>query len=325
MPNRRPVPLNAQWAKESRSMDKSVSSGPTVCMVAIVRDELPFLDEWLAYHRLLGVSHFILYDDDPKLPLEHFLAKHSAYVTVVPWYGKSGDFPGLTRQTKAYTHALERLRGKWEWVGFLDIDEFLVLKEHSQVADYLGSLGCDSVTLHWHVFGHNGFYNTPDQFITAALTRRMLRPGRSFKSISRVASIEQIPDAHTCVLTAGSRRVDGNGRPFRKRLYPGKTDVAWINHYICRSFLHWMARPERGSVIDDVVEKFPKNGWKHDRDRCLETFVKVIAREANEHVDTHMLRFEKPMKDYLHSLATVNQESRAREPLETCDSDTQAS
>ncbi len=73
----------------------------SVCVVAILRDELPFLHEWLSYHRILGVDHFILYDDDPALPLKAFVAPHASYVTVVDWHGKSSAMPGRNRQTKA--------------------------------------------------------------------------------------------------------------------------------------------------------------------------------------------------------------------------------
>ena len=41
-----------------------------LAICAIFRDEAPFLDEWIAFHRLMGVEHFFLYDngsvDNPR-------------------------------------------------------------------------------------------------------------------------------------------------------------------------------------------------------------------------------------------------------------------
>src|SRR5262245_25609317 len=49
------------------------SSASSVCVVAILKDEDPFVEEWVAYHRLIGVDHFYLYDNDPRQPLRERL------------------------------------------------------------------------------------------------------------------------------------------------------------------------------------------------------------------------------------------------------------
>ena len=238
-----------------------------IAIVAILRDELPFLDEWLAYHRLLGVDHFFLYDDDPALPLPNFTQPHRDYVTVIPWYNRHGDFPGINRQTKAYLHALPALRGRFRWVAFLDVDEFILLRRHDTISVFLADFEpFHAVTLCWHVFGHNGFFDDPPGLITSNLTRRMAIPGTRYKTINRPEAIVDIQSAHQCVLIPGAWRVDPNQQTFREEVYPGKSDVACINHYFCRSFQHWMRRPTRGSVIDDVQGRYPDSRWRHDRD-----------------------------------------------------------
>lgn len=42
----------------------------TVCLAAILKYEEPFLDEWIVYHRMLGIDHFYLYDDNPDFLCE---------------------------------------------------------------------------------------------------------------------------------------------------------------------------------------------------------------------------------------------------------------
>ena len=46
-----------------------------IAVVAIARDEKSFIDEWLLYHHLIGVDHFLVYDDDPNPGLKEFLTK----------------------------------------------------------------------------------------------------------------------------------------------------------------------------------------------------------------------------------------------------------
>jgi acyl carrier protein phosphodiesterase len=82
--------------------------------------------------------------------------------------------------------------------------------------------------------------------------------------------------------------------------------VACINHYLCRSFKHWMGRPMRGSVLDDVLHLYPENHWRSGHDECLRRFVEHIAKETNEIVDESMERFKEPIEAYLKNLGVAS-------------------
>jgi hypothetical protein len=45
-------------ARRLREKAEPDSSAGPICVVAILKDEGRFLEEWLAYHRLIGVDHF---------------------------------------------------------------------------------------------------------------------------------------------------------------------------------------------------------------------------------------------------------------------------
>jgi hypothetical protein len=97
--------------------------------------------------------------------------------------------------------------------------------------------------------------------------------------------------------------VDANKRRYREELYPGKTRIARINHYQCRSFSNWMRKPERGeagALADD-----PANAWRFSQQGCLRQFVTQIALDRNECLDTSMLRHAEPIKRYLNLLRSA--------------------
>ena len=98
-------------------------------VLAIVKDE-PDLEEWIAYHRLLGFDHFFLYDNDSKPPLSQILGKYSSFITVK-------HFPGSKVQEAAYQDFLECQEKATEWLAVIDADEFLRLKKHSTIKDFL--------------------------------------------------------------------------------------------------------------------------------------------------------------------------------------------
>src|SRR4051794_21967531 len=87
---------------------------------AIYRWEADYLREWVAFHRLVGVERFFLYDnasEDAHLEaLAPFIEDGS--VTVHPW----PVFPG---QPSANVHCLERHAEDARWIAFIDVDEFL--------------------------------------------------------------------------------------------------------------------------------------------------------------------------------------------------------
>jgi hypothetical protein len=270
-----------------------------ICVVAILKGEEPFIHEWIAYHRIIGVDHFILYDNDPTAPLKPLLKRHADYVTVIEWPDEHDDLPGRNNQTKAYTDSIRLISHRW--VAFIDGDEFIVLRKHVNLQQFLEQFeDVGAVRLTWHLFGNNGYYSNPNGLITSSLTRRKRTPGRMPKSISKVTAISSIESAHYCTLKRGFTTVDANKRPYLPNLYRGKTDVAHINHYMCRSFEHWMNRIERGEAAFSK-KNYPKTKdhlWRFDRELCKAKFFE-ISKETNEVVDEFMLKYSEPIEAFL--------------------------
>src|SRR5215471_16370372 len=105
-----------------------------LAICAIVKNEYDYLLEWIAYHRVVGVDHFLIYNncdksDDGTTKLLQQLQK-KRIVDVVAW----PDQPNWRRrnqkfnrpQIPAYYDGIARLRSKADWVAFIDVDEFIV-------------------------------------------------------------------------------------------------------------------------------------------------------------------------------------------------------
>ncbi len=94
-----------------------------LAVVAIFKDEAPYLKEWLDYHLLAGVEHFYLYNndssDDCKKILAPYVEKNLVTLT---------DFPGKMMQYPAYEDAIEKFRFECRYMAFIDLDEFIFPK-----------------------------------------------------------------------------------------------------------------------------------------------------------------------------------------------------
>lgn len=256
-----------------------------IAIVAIARDEKPFIDEWLLYHRFIGADHFFVYDDDPTPCLQKFLQPHAKYTTLIQWYNPKFQ---RNQQIEAYRDALRSHLADYHWVAFIDVDEFIVLEKHKNLKEFLASLNnISAVSLNWRRFGHNGHYEDPRGLVTSELTRRLLRPcSNRSKCITQCDAIANIANVHHCELKPEHSSTTAN--------------TAHINHYMCRSFTKWMSRPERGDAHDPRSK--PDNVWKHTKEGCLRRFVTDVALNWNEHVDEEMLRYKPVLEQAIKNL-----------------------
>ena len=99
---------------------------------AIARDESAYLPEWVAYHVVVGFSHFTIYDNGSTIPVRKVLRGEvdRGLVRVIDFPGRA--WPSL--QLDAYNNYLSWARNLSKWTAFIDIDEFIVPKSSDSVA-----------------------------------------------------------------------------------------------------------------------------------------------------------------------------------------------
>lgn len=138
------------WGKEiSPYQPKKYKYELSVC--AVVRNEAKYIKEWIEFHRLIGVNHFYLYNNNSKdrlyITLYPYIKK--GIVTLIQWPDYLGEVPedrsflwSLSTQIPAFENAIIlRAANQTKWLALLNIDEYLVpiqadhmrdlLKEHS--------------------------------------------------------------------------------------------------------------------------------------------------------------------------------------------------
>ena len=94
-----------------------------LAVVAILKNEGPYLKEWLDYHLLAGVDHFYLYDNESP----------DNQAEVVKPYVEAGlvDYipcPGKVMQMFAYNDAVKKFKFFNRYIAFIDGDEFVYPK-----------------------------------------------------------------------------------------------------------------------------------------------------------------------------------------------------
>ena len=125
-----------------------------IAFCAIIKDEARYLDEWLAYHCLIGVEHFYITDDNSTDNIQEVLQKWIKKGLVT--YMKVDEFlrTSSVRQIISDLTYCDILKNSYKYLGFLDIDEFLV-PPNGNIRDFLRTIPCEvaSIYIRWVFFG----------------------------------------------------------------------------------------------------------------------------------------------------------------------------
>jgi hypothetical protein len=218
----------------------------------MVKDEERDLPECLAYQAAVGFDTIIAYENLSIDATPKILARAARWMDVraVPW-----NRQGKGTQTGAYQHCLDNFGREFDWIAFIDSDEFLVPHTHPSVREFLNSHDANAmVVVNWAMFGSCGHVDFPSGLIIESFTRRAhsaFGPNGHVKSIARPEQVCGVVNAHLLDVRGGPV-VLPDGRPVVEWYVPGVTiasadhAVCQLNHYFVRSRAHWAAKMRRG-------------------------------------------------------------------------------
>lgn len=234
-------------------------------ILTVVRNEGPYLLEWIAHHAVLGFEPPLVYshdcDDRSAALLDQLndagVVHHRPFA---PENGRSYQFQAyaLAARDPFYRAA--------DWVMVADLDEYLNLAPPLEtVSDLIAAAGgADAIAMPWRLFGSAGLRDpgeglTVQRFTRAAPDACAYPVAASFiKSLYRRKGPFGRPGIHRPRGQNGTPAwVDGALRPLppafagdssRIQLYglAGAGDQARINHYSLRSLTEFLVKRDRG-------------------------------------------------------------------------------
>ena len=144
-----------------------------------VKNEAPFLLEWLAHHRAVGFTDFLVYSNDCSDGTDAMLDRLAAmgWITHMPNPGPHAEGPQWAMLKAADKHPAKAAA---DWVLFCDVDEFVNIHAgRRQLTDLLAALpAADAIALTWRMFGNAGVIEQSDQPVTETFTRAAPPPER---------------------------------------------------------------------------------------------------------------------------------------------------
>lgn len=219
----------------------------------IVRNEADDIAEWLVHHHLIGFDTLIVYDHQSTDRTAEIVRDLGSDFPIIlrNWSDQSQE-----RQNAAYRDCLARDGADFDWIAFLDADEFLVSENGDRLPDLLQRHDkAASIVFNWLIFGTAGLPGLGGQMVLEALTRRSrldFDVNRHVKSIVRPDAVRRVLSPHQCAVEGPTVHANGVEAEWeRPGLVARATAVhaPWrIHHYFLRSQQHWQRRLARGQL-----------------------------------------------------------------------------
>ncbi len=226
-------------------MRNAVKPTKQICVVTTARNEGPYLLEFIAWYRALGIKDIFIYSND-NMDGSQELLEALAYNNLI--YYIKNDVYSMSPQRKALAHAylLNHSIQKFEYCINCDIDEFLFFstEKYNTIYDFIKfhqTLNSDQIAINWVQMSSCGsFFYSPEPLLkrfTHGLPRRII------KSIFKPQKVGSI-NCHypRPVFGRALNRVHANGTPFMCRDHIGDaqqyaySDIIDISH---AGFMHF--------------------------------------------------------------------------------------
>ncbi len=231
-----------------------------VSLCIMFKDEALYLREWLEYHLMVGVDHFYMYDNNSSDGYESVIKSYleEGLVTLIPW-------PKEHSQVEGYEDCIRRFQSESDWIGFIDVDEFLVPVAEESLVTFLDRFSNrPSVLVYWRFFGSGGMINrdtkrlVTEDFVVAS--EKLYTKGKCFfnSNFDYLFGSEKNKSMFHFLWTVSNGKpvppVDAFGHTMYRSWYLKRKTMTipiQINHYTLKSYMEHKEKDKKGDVYYD--------------------------------------------------------------------------
>jgi len=259
-----------------------------LCATIIIKNEAPYIEEWILFHKLMGVEKFFIYDNDSTDNILQILTPYikSGLVKYKKWHG-------FRPQLKCYAHSIRHNRKKCDWMAFIDTDEFLVPTKCKTLHDAVKKLSqsypnAAQIMCPWIMYGTNEHMKKPAGLVIANYTKHMPLLRRGHKSIIKLSAIKYMNSPHQAKLSKMDT-IDQDGNVYSYDWFKTQWDSDIIlshkeircNHYWTKSEEEFKKRFENGcgngpsSRTADELKRIEKDSIIEDS--IMNKYAKILV------------------------------------------------
>ncbi|MEO0401715.1 MAG: glycosyltransferase family 2 protein [Pseudomonadota bacterium] len=244
------------------------SSGNVI--VGCMKNEAPYIIEWVAYHRAMGVDNFLIYTNGCEDGTSEILDRLQEMGVLQ--HRNNDEWKGNSPQQYALNQSLnEPLIKNANWIIHIDVDEFMNVRTgNGTLQDFFDAVpDATNVAMTWRLFGHNGVTDLADDFVIDQFDhcapKFCPKPHTvwGFKTMFKnIGAYEKIschrPNKLDPKFSKKVRWVNGSGKDMTKEVAENGWrsskksigyDLLQLNHYALRSAESFLIKRQRGRAL----------------------------------------------------------------------------
>lgn len=250
-------------------------------IVGCMKNEAPYIVEWIAYHRAIGFDNFLIYTNDCTDGTDSILQRLDQMGIV--HHRNNDNWSGQSPQQFALDAALEEpVLQQAEWIAHIDVDEFVNVRcGNGTLDDFFAAVPeATNVAMTWRLFGHGGVTELADRPVieqfTACAPKYCPKPHTvwGFKTLFRnIGAYSKLschrPNKLNDEMARKVMWVNGNGSVTTKEMLnngwrSSKSSIGYdllqLNHYALRSAESYLIKRQRGRALH-VDRSIGLNYW----------------------------------------------------------------
>ena len=254
-----------------------------LAFAVIVKNEAPYIDEWISYHKVVGVEKFYIYDNESNDNLKDVLKPYIDEGSVDYTF-----FPGKAVQILAYKDAIKKHKQDTQYLGFIDIDEFVVPINNPNIVNVLNEVmplddKAAGVAINWKMYGSSGFMEKQDGLIIENYRYRAnddFKENSHIKTICNPRLVQDFKNVYCPEYIDDLYNIDENGKKVSgTRNSKCPCSRLRINHYFTKSMEEYVQKMNKGkadSLDKRTLDDFNANNKNDVYDYILEQYANLL-------------------------------------------------
>ncbi|MBB96278.1 MAG: glycosyl transferase family 2 [Rhodobacteraceae bacterium] len=289
------------------------SSGNVI--VGCMKNEAPYILEWVAYHRAIGVDNFLIYTNGCEDGTDEILGRLNDLGLV--HHRDNEDWKGKSPQQHALNQSLkEPVIRNADWIIHIDVDEFMNIRcGNGTLDDFFAAVpDATNVAMTWRLFGHNGVTTLEDRFVIdqfdTCAPKFCPKPHTvwgfktMFKNIGAYTKIScHRPNKLQDDFADRVKWVNGSGRDMTREVAVNGWrsskrsigyDLLQLNHYALRSAESYLIKRQRGRALhvdrSIGINYWIRMDWSDHRDITIKRNIPRVRAEYDRLLADPVLR-----------------------------------
>lgn len=291
------------------------SGGTNTLIVGCMKNEAPYIVEWVAYHRAIGVDNFLIYTNDCSDGTDTILQRLQEMGVLQ--HRNNDDWSGNSPQQYALDNALkEPALQQADWIAHIDVDEFMNIRcgDGTLQAFYDAVPDATNAAMTWRLFGHSGVTDLADRFVIEQFDhcapkfcpkphtvwgfKTLFRNLGAYGKLSCHRPNKLSEDAVNQVKWVNGSGQDMTQEAIKNGWRSSKKSIGYdliqLNHYALRSAESFLVKRQRGRAlhVDRSIglNYWIRMDWNDHRDLTIQRNIPRLRAEYDRLMEDDTLR-----------------------------------